>query len=344
MAEILLNRLLNPASFSFENVSAVVVDEFHSFNDPERGIVWELTLSLLPAHVRLMLLSATVGNASLFLGWLSRCHGRRVALIQDDERRVPLAYEWVPDKLLNEQIEQMAQGSDEERRTPALVFCFNREECWTVAEQLKGLSLLDDARRTKLRAELETYDLTKGVGPKIKQILYRGVGVHHAGMLPKYRRLVEDLYGQKLLSVAVCTETLAAGINLPARSVVLTTLMKGPFGKKKIINASIAHQIFGRAGRPQYDDHGFVYRPGPRGRCPHSALAAEVRFDPRRDQRPRPDEGQEGHAQKAADAAGQPTVLDGTAIPQADRRPVGEPGKPGDLPLASAGLPVTKVT
>ena len=259
VAEILLNRLLNPASFSFENVSAVVVDEFHSFNDPERGIVWELTLSMLPAHVRLMLLSATVGNASLFLGWLSRCHGRRVALIQDDERRVPLAYEWVPDKLLNEQIEQMAQGSDEQRRTPALVFCFNREECWTVAEQLKGLSLLDDARRTRLRAELDTYDLTKGVGPKIKQILYRGVGVHHAGMLPKYRRLVEDLYGQKLLSVAVCTETLAAGINLPARSVVLTTLMKGPFGKKKIINASIAHQIFGRAGRPQYDDHGYVY-------------------------------------------------------------------------------------
>src|SRR5690606_29495372 len=92
-----------------------------------------------------------------------------------------------------------------------------------------------------------------------KPILLRGVGVHHAGMLPKYRRRVEELFQKKLLSVCVCTETLAAGINLPARSVVLTTLMKGPPGKKKLVDPSSAHQMFGRAGRPQFDDRGFVY-------------------------------------------------------------------------------------
>src|SRR4030095_11477060 len=99
----------------------------------------------------------------------------------------------------------------------------------------------------------------QGVGPKLKQMLRRGVGVHHAGMLPKYRRVVEDLFVRKLLTVAVCTETLAAGINLPARSVVMTSLVKGPFGKEKLIDPSTAHQIFGRAGRPQFDTQGYIF-------------------------------------------------------------------------------------
>src|SRR5438552_17458784 len=90
-------------------------------------------------------------------------------------------------------------------------------------------------------------------------MLHRGVGVHHAGLLAKYRRVVEDLFNRKLLAVVVCTETLASGINLPARSVVLSALVKGPFGKQKLIDASTAHQIFGRAGRPQFDDRGYVY-------------------------------------------------------------------------------------
>ena len=96
--------------------------------------------------------------------------------------------------------------------------------------------------------------------------MLRGVGVHHAGVLPKYKRAVEELFQRRLLSVVVCTETLAAGMNLPARSVVLTTLLKGPPGKKKVADASGAHQMFGRAGRPQYDDQGHVYALGPRGR------------------------------------------------------------------------------
>jgi hypothetical protein len=153
----------------------------------------------------------------------------------------------------------MADGDEASRTTPALVFCFNRDECWEVAEQLKGRSLVDDARRPRLMAEVNGLDLSRGVGPKLKQMLLRGVGVHHAGMLPRYRRLVEDLYVRKLLSVCVCTETLAAGINLPARSVVLTTLMKGPFGNKRLIDPSSAHQIFGRAGRPQFDTRGYVF-------------------------------------------------------------------------------------
>jgi superfamily II DNA/RNA helicase len=263
VAEILLNRLLNQTAFDFSNVSAVVMDEFHSFADPQRGIVWELSLSLLPPHIRLLLLSATVGNALEFLSWLERCHGRKVELVEGKERRVPLTYRWVPDMLLNEHLVEMAKGDPQTRTTPALVFCFNRDECWSVAEQLKGLHLLGTDQRARLLEEVNRLDWTQGVGPKIRQMLQRGVGVHHAGMLPKYRRVVEDLFTRKLLAVAVCTETLASGINLPARSVVLSTLVKGPRGKEKLVDASTAHQIFGRAGRPQFDDRGYVFALAP---------------------------------------------------------------------------------
>ncbi len=259
VAEILLNRLLHPTAFDFGNVSTVVMDEFHSFADPERGVVWELSLAMLPPHVRVLLLSATVGNAVEFIVWLNRSLERKVQLVQSTERKVPLTYVWVPDELLNEQLEMMAAGEEAERRIPALVFCFNRDECWSVAEQLKGKSLLSDGQQEKLVDELAKHDWSKGAGPKLKQILQRGVGIHHAGILPKYRRMVEELFQRKLLSVCVCTETLAAGINLPARSVVLTTLVKGPPGKKYLIDPSSAHQMFGRAGRPQFDTQGFVY-------------------------------------------------------------------------------------
>src|SRR6476660_5277190 len=100
VAEILLNRLLHPEGFDFTKVSAVVMDEFHSFADPERGIVWELSLALLPKHIRLLLLSATVGNSAEFVNWLDRCHGRKVELVESFDRKVPLAYRYVPDQFI----------------------------------------------------------------------------------------------------------------------------------------------------------------------------------------------------------------------------------------------------
>ncbi len=259
VAEILFNRLLHHEMFDFSDVYAVVMDEFHSFNDRERGIVWEFSLGLLPEHVRTLLLSATVGNSMEFVGWLRRANNRKVELVQSTERKVPLTFQWVPDRLLTEQLEEMARGDESSRFTPALVFCFNREECWTVAEQLKGKRILTDQQQAKLNEELKQHDWSQGAGPKLKQLLMRGVGVHHAGVLPKYRRIVEEFFQRKLLSVATCTETLSAGINLPARSVVLPTILKGPPDKRKVLEASTAHQIFGRAGRPQFDSQGYVF-------------------------------------------------------------------------------------
>ena len=258
VAEILLNHLL-AGDKQMDQVSGVVMDEFHFFNDPERGVVWELSLMLLPAAIRLMLLSATVGNPVEFVGWAKKEHGRSLRLIQTDQRRVPLEFLWVDDKLLTEHLPAMTADDDSANRSPALVFCFNRDECWEAAERLKGLKLIDQTARSKIEARLNGEDFEQGAGPKLKQMLIRGVGVHHAGVLPKYKEVVETLFLDKLIPFVICTETLAAGINLPARSVVLSTLLKGKRGEKKLVAPSNAHQMFGRAGRPQFDTQGYVY-------------------------------------------------------------------------------------
>lgn len=263
VAEILLNHLLarDDTLADLDHVGAVVMDEFHSFNDRQRGIVWELSLVLLPAHVRVMLLSATVGNPLEFAGWLRQQHGRRLEVITSNERRVPLEFQWVDDKLLTEHLTEMVSADDERNRSPALVFAFNRDECWEVAERLKGLPIVTAAGKKQIEAALNERkdDLAEGVGPKLRQMLLRGVGVHHAGVLPRHKEVVESLFARKLIPFVVCTETLAAGINLPARSVVLVTLLKGKHGEKKLIPPSGAHQMFGRAGRPQFDTEGYVF-------------------------------------------------------------------------------------
>ncbi|MGB1707575.1 MAG: helicase-related protein, partial [Rubripirellula sp.] len=189
----------------------------------------------------------------------SRSHNRRLQLVVGTERKVPLQYEWVADELLADVSEKLAAGDEVERRTPGLMFCFSRSQCWTTAELLKGKKLIDKQRQSELAEFLNEATMSEGAGPKLKQILMRGVGVHHAGILPRYRRIVEELFQRKLLAYCVCTETLAAGINLPARSVILPCLLKGPRDKKKLVETASAQQIFGRAGRPQFDDRGYVF-------------------------------------------------------------------------------------
>ena len=266
VAEILFNRLLQPESaaaessaLNFDDVDAVVMDEFHQFNDPERGIVWEFSLRLLPPRIRTLLLSATVGNAKQFAIWLETRHHRKLEVVESDERKVPLMFQWDEEHFLEDFVEEMALGDDEMRRTPALLFCFSRDLCWDYAEILKGKKLISAEQQAQLLAELQSEKMTDGIGPKLKTMLLRGVGVHHAGVMPKYRRIVERCFQKKLLAVCACTETLSAGINLPARSVVLPSLLKGPKGKKKLVPFGTAHQIFGRAGRPQFDTQGYVF-------------------------------------------------------------------------------------
>ena len=175
VAEILLNRLLQQDQTWVEGVDSVIMDEFHSFNDPERGIVWELSIGMLPKQVRLMLLSATIGNSVEFCSWLNRAHGRNLELVQGTERKVPLQFEWVEDLYLDEQLEKIAEGDEVRRRTPGLVFCFNRDQCWQVAELLKGRRLIDKERQALITKRIEGIPLGEGAGPKIKQILISSV-------------------------------------------------------------------------------------------------------------------------------------------------------------------------
>ena len=181
VAEILLNRLLHH-EFDFAKTAAVVMDEFHSFADPERGIVWELTLGLLPPHVRLLLLSATVGNAMDFIHWLRLSHHRKLELVKGEERKVPLTLPLGRRRAADRaDSRRWPSGDAETRMTPALVFCFNRDECWSVAEQIKGKKVLSDGQQARLNEELGQHDWSQGAGTKLRQLLLRGVGVHHAG-------------------------------------------------------------------------------------------------------------------------------------------------------------------
>ena len=258
VAEILLNHLLEEGR-DFSDVSGVVMDEFHYFNDRDRGVVWELSLVLMPPAVRIMLLSATVGNPVDFLIWMRDQHDRELRLVQTSERKIPLQYHWIEDKLLTDLVVQMATGEEGVPSTPALMFCFSRDGCWSMAERLKGLPLVDKERKDAIEAVIADDDFSHTIGKKLRQMLIRGVGVHHAGILPRYKAIVERLFTKRLLLCVVCTETLAAGINLPARSVILHSLLKGKPGSRNLLPASAAHQMFGRAGRPQFDDEGHVF-------------------------------------------------------------------------------------
>ena len=167
VAEVLLNRLLHPEAFEFADVGAVVMDEFHNFNEPQRGIVWELALSLLPKHVRVMLLSAPVGAANEFVNWMARSLDRLVTLVEGKERRVPLTFEWVGDELLPDFVERIAQGEDERRRTPALLFCFDRSICWETADVLRAKDLFAEGQRQLLLDRLEAFDFKVGSANKL---------------------------------------------------------------------------------------------------------------------------------------------------------------------------------
>ena len=260
VAEILFNRLLHREAFDFSDVSAVVMDEFHSFTDPERGIVWELSLGLLPPHVRTLLLSATVGNAVEFVHWLRHSHNRRLELVKGDERQRAADVPWVADMLLTEQIEAMAEGDEEARdhARPGLLLQPRGMLDRGRAAQGQADPAATASRPGSARSSSGTTG-RKAPGRSSSNCCLRGVGVHHAGVLPKYRRIVEELFQRKLLSVTVCTETLSAGINLPARSRGRAEHHEGPAGKKKLLEPSTAHQIFGRAGRPQFDKQGYVF-------------------------------------------------------------------------------------
>ncbi|MEM1025844.1 MAG: DEAD/DEAH box helicase [Myxococcota bacterium] len=252
VAEILWNRIFGSPGVPPANV--VVMDEGHYFNDPERGYVWEQSIIGLSPETQLVILSATVGAARQFTQWVRTVRSRPMSLVQSFERKVPLHHEFREDYLVDTIKRLFADGE-----VPALVFCFGRRLCFEKARLLRACpKFIDKDQQAEVKRRSEGILLQAGMSAEFEKLLLHGIGVHHAGVLPSYRRLVEELTADRLLKVVVTTETIAAGINLPAKRCVFPSLRKYIKRKARLLHPAEYHQMAGRAGRPQFDKEGIA--------------------------------------------------------------------------------------
>lgn len=252
VAEILWNRIVADKHVSPAEI--VVMDEGHYFNDPERGYVWEQSIIGLDPRTQLVILSATVGRPEQFTHWVELTRRMPMALVESRERKVPLVHEF-REEMLIDTVRELAHTGD----IPAIVFVFGREQCFEVARLLKSSRrFTTDEEKAKIEEMCAATLLESGVARELKPLLAHGIGIHHAGILPRYKQLVEQLALERLIKFVVSTETIAAGINLPARTVVFPSLRKFIKQQPRIVTAAEYHQMAGRAGRPQFDDKGLA--------------------------------------------------------------------------------------
>ena len=249
-AEILANQALREGERL--DVDTVIMDEFHYYADPQRGWAWQVPLLELP-QAQMVLLSATLGDVSFFVRDMQERTGREVAVVDDAERPVPLEMEYVV-----EPIGELLQRLVQQGKAPVYVVHFSQKEAIERATALLGVDLVPKEGKAAVAAALGSFRFGPGFGVTLSRLLRSGIGVHHAGMLPRYRRLVERLARMGLLSVICGTDTLGVGINVPIRTVVLTSLVKFDGAKERHLTAREFHQIAGRAGRAGFDTRGYV--------------------------------------------------------------------------------------
>ena len=254
-AEILANQVLRWGDAGAPD--DVIMDEFHYYGDRDRGWAWQVPLIALP-KTTFLLMSATLGDMSAVVDRLEGATGREVAWVQSVERPVPLDFGW-RETALHETIENLIG----EGRIPAYVVNFTRRECNELAQQLTSLNVADRDERKEIGRRLAAADLSTPFGREFRRVLRQGIGIHHAGMLPRYRRLVERLAQDGLLKVICGTDTLGVGVNIPIRTVVFSKLAKYDGRKVGLLRARDFHQIAGRAGRKGFDDRGSVIAQAP---------------------------------------------------------------------------------
>jgi superfamily II RNA helicase len=242
----------DPAVPGEDAVGVAVLDEFHFYADPQRGWAWQIPLLELPS-TQFLLMSATLGDVSFFVDDLARRTGRDVAAVTNTDRPVPLTFSYSIDPL-NELIERLVATG----RAPVYLVNFTQKDAVEQAQALTSTPVTSREVRDAIAAELATFRFGTGFGRTLSRLLRHGVGVHHAGMLPRYRRLVERLTQRGLLTVVCGTDTLGVGINVPIRTVVLTSLVKYDGVRMRHLTAREFHQISGRAGRAGYDTVGDV--------------------------------------------------------------------------------------
>ncbi|CAK0847404.1 unnamed protein product [Prorocentrum cordatum] len=235
-------------------VDCVVMDEFHYYGDPSRGAAWEIPLWRLP-RASFLLMSGTLGENSGLYAAIEDCTGRPLRVVSSQQRPVPLDYSY-SDLSVTARLRELKR----EGKCPAYVVHFSHREALSTAQQLANDPALElpGAQLAALRAAVDAVDFSSPFGACLRQLLLRGVGVHHAGVLPRYRRLVEQLAQASLLVFVCGTDTLGVGVNVPIRSVLFTRLCKFTGEETDILDARSFHQIAGRAGRRGFDDRGEV--------------------------------------------------------------------------------------
>jgi len=285
-AEILANLALREGPDA--DVGLVVMDEFHYYSEPDRGWAWQVPLLELP-QAQFLLMSATLGPVDRFVEDLTRRNGRETSVVADAERPVPLQFTWALTPL-TETVEELVSTG----QVPAYVVHFTQAAAVEHATSLVPLPTVTRADKDKIAEAIGDFRFAAGFGRTLSRLVRHGVGVHHAGMLPRYRRLVEQLAQQGLLKVVCGTDTLGVGINVPIRTVVFTSLAKFDGNRQRILRIREFQQIAGRAGRAGFDTIGYVVVQAPEHVIENERLVAKAGDDPKKLkklQRRKPPEG-----------------------------------------------------
>ena len=274
-AEILANQALREGEHA--DVGLVAMDEFHYFGDPERGWAWQVPLLTLP-QTQFLLMSATLGNVDAIANKLSELNDTPdVDVIANAPRPVPLNYEYTLDPL-----ERTVELAYKDGSTPIYVVHFSQDAALETAQALASTGVSSKEQRNAIAEAIKGVKFTTAFGKILQRLLRTGIGVHHAGMLPRYRRLVEQLAQQGLLSVICGTDTLGVGINVPIHCVVLTALTKYDGNKMRKLKAREFHQIAGRAGRMGFDTEGLVIAEAPEFEIENQKAIAKAGGDPKK--------------------------------------------------------------
>ena len=272
----------------FADVGCVAMDEFHFYSDPQRGWAWQVPLLTLP-YTQFLLMSATLGDVTAIAQDLEKHTGRPVDVVADAPRPVPLTFEYVETPL--EGTVELALRNGE---APLYIVHFAQDAALATAQSLASYGVASKEQREAIKEALKGQRFTTAFGKILQRLLAVGVGVHHAGMLPRYRLLVEKLAQQGLLPVICGTDTLGVGINVPIHTVVLTALTKFDGHNMRRLRSREFHQIAGRAGRAGFDTVGLVIAEAPEHDIENARLMAKAGNDPKKQRKVKKKQPPEG--------------------------------------------------
>lgn len=273
-AEILANLALRQGPDAA--VDQVVMDEFHYYGDPDRGWAWQVPLITLP-RAQFILMSATLGDVTAIADDLTRRTGRETARVTGVDRPVPLHFSYARTPV-QETVEELLDT----RQAPVYIVHFSQAAAMERAQALSSIRVVSREGRDEIADAIGGFRFTTAFGKTLSRLVRAGIGVHHAGMLPRYRRLVETLAQRGLLRVICGTDTLGVGINVPIRSVLITALSKYDGQRMRQLSAREFHQISGRAGRAGYDTAGTVVVLAPDHEIENEQAIRKAGDDPKR--------------------------------------------------------------